>query len=298
MPNKWVQVKTALFLVVAFVAAVFSLLILRNDAVAAQEELEPQHAFFILMPLVELYSESGPDYDRAVEVHSELLSEYIEAVKSRTPSYYKVFSWKYNPSHIDELNRIQKILIGKNNEKTSEGRIKQARKTALEVFKKLDEFLKVDVNVLKEDRTPYKLRAKIKEVRNESQRAVKDYISDFEKSDIDDVASFFKAQLACQANRKNICYIYFSFLLYQDFHVTKEDLIRFREDIDRVVYYNKRLFETSESLSKDQKNLLLEYSDSENRRRAILQLIIEEDMPKAQLFLLTAMREAIEKSSE
>ena len=291
--KKLVQVKTIIFLVVTIAVAIFSLALLRREAEAAQEELLPQNAALILMPLIELYSELGSDFEASLKVHDYLYTEYIEAIEARTPLYYKVFSWWSNPSNIDELNKIKKLLGKENKETTAEIRVTQAKEAVLEILEELDKFLSIDVTIIKEERMPYELRTEIYKDRNYSHRAVRTYISGVE-SGIDKNDSFANAQLACQANRRAIGLIYFASLLYQDFYVPEAELIQFREDIDRVVYLNERL---SESFHGIKKGLLLEYSNSELHRRAILQAIIEEDIPRAQRLLLDAMRTALAEES-
>ena len=87
-------------------------------------------------------------------------------------------------------------------------------------------------------------------------------------------------------------------LVYEDFFVSKRELLQFVEDIERTIYYNDKLLVMKDSLPEGAAGRLEQYTASEIRRRNILRAVVDDDMHKAQKLLVNAMDIAIAEAKE
>ncbi len=299
--------------ILLFAALGFLVVCLFNQhsrAKMAQEEFTLRMGYPLLVPLIELKSESGVAYDTAIKVHHELLSQCIEATEDRRPPLpLRLFSFSSKTINFKELKRLEnelgkplkdeegKLLHGEEKNEEARRRIEKLKKPATELLVELQQLLTKQIMPSRRKKIPAGLREDVDKVLKESQDKVELYISGIEKN-IELKKSVEHSALVCHENRKAASLSFLTSYMYEDFFfVTKEMLIRFREDIDQTIHYNNILCKSLSS-SEDKGNKadikrLGSYTQSELRRLDLVQAIIDDDMQKAQELLLAAMKKAI-----
>lgn len=303
------RMKTNILLCVATVFLVVSFSNQHSRAKMAQEEFTLRMGYPILVPLIELKSESGLAYDTAIEVHHKLLSRYIKAVEDRQPPLpLRLFSFSSKTINFKKLKRLKnelgkpllenetgKPLVGKEKNDEACRRIEKLKKPATELLVELQQLLSKLIIPSRRKEIPAGLREDVDKVLKESHDKVEAYISG-----INNIAlkkSVENSGLACHENRKAASLSFLASYMYEDFFVNKKMLTRFKEDIDQTISYNNVLCESlSSSEDKDNEadiNCLGLYTQSELRRLDLVQAIIDDDMQKAQELLLAAMKKAI-----
>ncbi len=298
------RMKTNILLCVAMVFLVFSFSNQHSRAKMAQEEFTLRMGYSILVPLIELKSESGLSYDTAIEAHHKLLSQYIKTVEDRQPPLpLRLFSFSSKTINFKKLKRLKnelgkplkdeagELLLGEKKNDEACRRIEKLKKSATELLVELQQLLSKPIIPSRRKEIPAGLREDVDSALKMSQDKVEDYISGIEKN-IELKKSVENSGLACHENRKTASLSFLASYMYEDFFVSKKMLTQFRENIDRTIYYNNVL---RKSLPSDDKarDRLKRYSESELHRRDLVQAIIDDDMQKAQELLLAAMIKAI-----
>ncbi len=308
------RMKINLLLCVAAVFLVISFFNQRSRAKTAQEEFTLRMGYPILVPLIELKSESGLAYVTAIEAHYKSLSQYIEAAEDcQPPLPLRLFSFSSKTINFKELKRLKnelgkplkdekgKLLFGKEKNDEACRRIDKLKTTASERLVELQQLLSKPIILSRHKKIPAGLREDVNQVLKDSQGKLNDYILGI-KNNISLNKSAENSALVCHENRKAASLSFLASYMYEDFFVTKTALIRFRENIDQTISYNNVLCKSLSS-SEDKGNkavikLLGSYTQSELLRRDLVQSIIDDDMQKAQELLLAAMDKAIsEKES-
>jgi len=301
------RAKTNILLFVAAFFLVVSFSNQRSRAKIAQEEFTLRMGYPILVPLIELKSESGLAYDVAIKAHHELLRRYIKAVEDRRPPLpLRLFSFSSKTINLKEMKRLEnelgkplkdekgELLLGEKKNDEARRRIeKEFKKTAAKLLVELQQLLSKTIIPSRRKEIPAGLREDVAKVLKESHDKVEVYISGINNISINE--SLDSSGLACHENRKAASLSFFASYMYEDFFVDKEILEmleRFKEDIDKTIRCNNVL---SKSLSSDVEagRRLRRYTESEVRRRDIAQAIIDDDMQEAQKLLLAAMIKAI-----
>jgi hypothetical protein len=282
----------------------------RSRAKMAQEQFTLQMGYPMLVPLIELKSESGLAYDTAIECHYKLLSRYMKAVEEcRPPLPLRLFAFPSETINFNGLKRLKnelgkpllqvetgKPLVGKEKNDEARRRIEEVKKPASELLIELQQLLSKPIIPLRLKEIPAGLREDVEKVLKEGHDKVNAYVKGVEDN-IELTQSVENSGLACHENRKAVSLSFLASYMYEDFFVSKKTLTQFREDIDRCIDYNDRLCKSLSALEDeankaDIKRLGL-YSQSELRRRDLVQAIIDDDMEKAQELLLAAMTKAI-----
>lgn len=264
-----------------------------------QEEISQRNAYVILMPLIELCAESGIAYDTAIVAHYELLKMSIEEIeKNKLPLPARLFSFSRKKIDLEKLKEIQEGLTWDSGKDKDGARVKinEARKLAAELLIELKKLIISPITISRQKGVPAELQEKVDGAFEQSHNKVMEYVVGL-KDNITREQFLGKAASACHSNRRTISLLVMGSLIFQDF-VTGEQLIWFREDIDRTIYTNnilRKSFEPEDETKPvhEAYNRLGLYTDSENRRRDTLQALVEGDMQKAQELLVAAMDKAI-----
>lgn len=281
----------------------FSIPIQNHKAKAANKKLQTRNAYALLMPLVELYTESGEISggisDDAKKIHLSVYDKYTENINHHKLSWpLRMFAWKTEDIDITKLKKIITELKKASNQIDNETD-KQAYKVAIEnFFADLKQFFGNE-NLLPRITGPdKKCQEEVIATLNESHSKTMAYISSVDTLDDSKTEeNINKAKATCLANREAVARAFLYSYTYEEpltgtDQDDKELLIGFRENIDRTIHFNRVL---RDSLPADDKRhgFLDKYSHSELRRRSIVQTLIDDDMQKAQELLLAAMESAI-----
>lgn len=290
------RMKTNILLCIAMFFLVFSFSNQHSRAKMAQEEFTLRMGYPILVPLIELKSESGLAYVTAIEAHHKSLSQYIEAAEDcQPPLPLRLFSFSSKTINFKELKRLKnelgKPLVGKEKNDEACRRIEKLKTTASDRLVELQQLLSKPIILLRRKKIPAGLQEDVVKVLKESHDKLETYISGI-KNDIALKESVVNSALACHENRKAASLSFLVSYMYEDFFVNNKMLTRLREDIDLTIDYNNALYKLLPS-GDEAKGRLKLYSQSEVRRRDIMQAIIDDDMQKAQELLLAAMDKAI-----
>ncbi len=295
------RLKTSILLIVAVVFLLAFYSSQHDKTEAANKELRARNAYAALMPLVELYTESGPVDKKTKEVHTELFDRYIENINNHQLSLplrpFALFAKKID---VKELGRIR--------DKVEYGASKEIYQAAIEeLFDELKQFLSKENILSRKSDVPPGIRTEVANKLEELNIKTLDYISSIDLSDDSKIGeSINDAVNVCLASREAIAYSFLASYTYEDFFANKEPLLLFREDIDRAIYCNKFLYnslpvkgKTDEETDKynGYRDRLKKYSHSEFRRRDVVQALIDDDMQKARELLLAAMEKAISGDS-
>lgn len=299
------RIKTNILLCVAIVFLVVSFSNQHSRAKMAQEEFTLQMGYPILLPLIELKSESGLSYDTAIESHHKLLSRYIKAVEDRQPPLpLRLFSFSSKTINFKELKRLKnelgkplkdetgKLLVGKE-EKNDEAcrRIEKLKKPAAERLIELQQLLSKPIIFSRRKEIPAGSREDVNKALEGSHAKV-EYYTDGINTNIPLNKSVENSRLACHENRRAASLSFLASYMYEGFFVSKKMLTRFRDDIDLTIRHNNYLCKSLPS-DDEARDRLKRYSESELHRRDLVQAIIDDDMQKAQELLLAAMDKAI-----
>lgn len=285
----------------------FSIPIQHHKAEAANNVLQTRNAYALLMPLVELYTESGEISggisDDAKKIHLSVYDKYTENINHHKLSWpLRMFAWKTEDIDITKLKKIITELKKTSNQIDNETD-KQAYKVAIEnFFADLKQFFGNENLLPRITGADKKCQEEVIATLNESHSKTMAYISSVDTLDDSKTEeNINKAKATCLANREAVARAFLYSYTYEEpltgtDQDDKELLIGFRENIDRTIHFNRVLRDSLPVADDKRRGLLDKYSHSELRRRSIVQTLIEDDMPKAQKLLLAAMEKAIADS--
>lgn len=292
-----------LFLVFLFIAMIFcngSSLCAADGAGSNENRFVDRCVSDGLMLFNEMVSESGKNFVKAREVHSELFHVCLEAHKA---NYVK---GELATGLLDEYESLDKDLSmplpeGLDDPNAwAEDNIEKASKKLGEIISSFEPHLE---NTFEQD-TPDNLDAKCEDslwvALNGVRMELREFIKLLMAEESDNSVILGKAEDLCEANRRAIV---LSFLhRFVDFESQREksqpsdkqvDLKMFRQfqgDINRTIYWNGILSKRLKDNDQTSARRLMKYSDSELRRLKVLRAVLNKNMKEAQSLLLVEFK--------
>lgn len=282
---KWIRDQQIVIILICVIVICICLPIMLY-ANANLPELVQRNANDSLMLAVEM-DEHGDDFIEVKKDHAYILRKYLGHMKKRNYSfllrvlYPKLSPRKQLASALADLNL--KESVSEQDQAKAKNEIKKARDTIVQFVSKSQKFSDMQILTFEPEDLPEELLNDAKLALDDSRKCVKTYGNNLTTSN---------AKQACGKNRIAIALAYLVRCAYQDLNSLDDELKQFRGDINRTIYYNDVLRGNKE-ISKKNKELLDNYSNSERRRLNVLQAIIDKDTHKAYKLL----RETIEISS-
>ena len=258
----------------------FAIFIVAAIANALEEAkiLNLRNANDSLMAIIELKKESGGNYNKAKADHIEMLRQYVGHMDSRDLSFLFQLPPFSNKNVTKELERAVEDLE-KADQLNARKAIENASNSIAKFLAQSKSFTSEPITTFEPEVIPQELQTVTKKALADSHEKVEKYADD---------SNMTNAEKACWTNRKAIAYVYLCRFGLQNF-VDQEELRTFRTDMNRCIYYNRVLQQTS--ISEEERTRLTEYSNSDIRRLQLLQAIIDNDIQQAQTLLLIAVEE-------
>ena len=241
-----------------------------------------------LMLLAELATETGFDHIRANTIHAEMLQKYTEHMEQRPGAdllrcLHPELSPKRQLAHVAADLRMPLSQADEMRQQMEAREKSQAATVSVHRFlTRSNQSSEIRIAMFgPEFPSPEVLTLVIASL-NESHEQVEKYANN-EQRTVDDAIA------VCISNRKVIVYLYLVRFGYQRF-IPKENLQTLRTDIDRSVYYNRRLqkrgpSETGEVVNADDYELLDKCSASEIQSLRLLQAIIDNNIQETRSLL-------------
>lgn len=292
------RMKICIILCIAAVFLFVSFFIQYHKAKAISEEVMSRNAYFALMPLVELYTESGPVNEKARDMHTEIFDIYTKSINDYKVTFPLSLFTDHPETDVTKMKEIPEKITNCANKGVYQQAIHK-------YYDELKEYLKYDYTLVREKDVPAEVQRNVLNKLQESDIYTLAFISGIDTSTSDHSKikkSFRDASAICLASRMAIANAFLASATYENFFDSKEPLIRFRDNLGRVVYYNtvlrdslpvKGTTDVETAKYNHYRDKLDKYSHSESRRRDIVQALIKDDIQEAQELLLTAMEKAI-----
>lgn len=262
---------------------------LRNTASVSANRLASRNAADTLILLVELATESGPNYNESKVFFADVLLDYADHMERRDLYWLLQLPLFSNKNFAKELERVSEDL--KKAEQTN------ARKVIEEASKSIVKFLKKSKPFTNEPIITFKPEVIPVEIQNDLKNAFDEAHKKAEKYSNNELRTVADARDVCMANRKAIVYLYLICFGHQQI-INEESLETFRTDMNRTVYYGRLLQQTDsvkggEGVEGSDYSLLDKYSKAEIRRLQLLQAIMDNDIQEARELLKTSIEAAM-----
>jgi len=242
-------------------------------------QLVQRNANDYLMVACEVATESGDDFITAGVDHADMLEHYIGRTNGKLqPRLLRLLYPKLSPQI--ELKPVVDSLRGDLGGQSNARKRIQAAAGAIEQFlRSLEDSSSARIVTFRPEPLSKEVVEAVNEALDKSDETVKEY---------EDAPTVDRAETACRANRRAIALVYLARCEHQHL-IGEEKLKKFRHNVDRTIYYNDTLRKTA---SREKRELLRLYSNSELRRLKIIQAILDNDMQEARDLLITAIEEA------
>ena len=242
-------------------------------------ELARQNSYDMQMLASEMLNEYGPSFTEASKEHAELLGQYIEHMEIRQgSSTLRILYPKNSPKKA--LDSAREALEKATKEEEAKETIWQTGQATNTLYMLGKRFPRSPIEWFKSEDLPDELIRDLSDALSKSHNLAEK----LEKAQTPE-----SALEACQANRKSILLLFLA-RLGSDKKKIRGQIQEFLSDVKRVQEYTTTLAHKKENV--ENKEQILEWAKSEERRSKILKAMLTNDMDKVSELL----REAVEKA--